>query len=45
MFTTIMDEGSAFKGNIDRYNGITIDTEAQSIDFNLFSEQLKGNLT
>lgn len=30
---------NAFKGTIDRYNGITIDTETESIDS--FAERLK----
>lgn len=30
-----------FSGTVDRYNGITIDTESESID-NTFSERLKS---
>lgn len=35
-------ESSVFKGTIDRYNGVTIDTEAESIDANTFPQLLKG---
>lgn len=38
------NEGSAFKGIVDRYNGVTIDTEVESIDVNLFPEQLKSTI-
>lgn len=36
------DEGNAFKGTIDRYNGVTIDTKEESIDINTFPELLKS---
>lgn len=31
-----------FNGSIDRYNGITIDTEQQSINIEEFSNQLES---
>lgn len=37
------NELSVFSGTVDRYNGITIDTETESID-NMFSERLKSML-
>lgn len=36
------EEAGVFKGHIDRYNGIIIDTEANSINANLFPDQLKS---
>lgn len=39
--TKMSNELSIFSGSVDRYNGITIDTETESID-NTFSERLKS---
>lgn len=41
-FSKMSDDSDVFNGTLDRYNGITIDTDIAAIDLNQFAEQLES---